>query len=26
DFVGPTFGPIPILGNFIRWLYKRFVA
>jgi hypothetical protein len=26
DFVGPTFGPIPILGNFTRWLYKRFVA
>ncbi|MDA0716587.1 MAG: nuclear transport factor 2 family protein [Cyanobacteria bacterium] len=26
DFVGPTFGPLPILGGFVRWLYKRFVA
>jgi hypothetical protein len=26
DFVGPTFGPVPILGSFVRWLYKRFVA
>ena len=26
DFCGPTFGPIPILGPFIRWLYGRFVA
>jgi hypothetical protein len=26
DFIGPTFGPVPILGNFVRWLYKRFVA
>ena len=26
DFCGPTFGPVPILGNFIRWLYKRFVS
>ena len=26
DFIGPTFGPVPILGTFIRWLYKRFVA
>ena len=21
DFCGPTFGPVPILGPFIRWLY-----
>tara|TARA_Y100000991_G_scaffold159681_1_gene121979 strand:- start:14 stop:445 length:432 start_codon:yes stop_codon:yes gene_type:complete len=26
DFCGPTFGPVPILGAFIRWLYKRFVT
>ena len=26
DFCGPTFSPVPILGNFIRWLYKRFVS
>ena len=26
DFCGPTFGPIPILGSFIRWLYKLFVS
>ena len=26
DFCGPTFGPIPILGPFIRWLYGRFVS
>ena len=26
DFCGPTFGPVPILGSFIRWLYSRFVA
>ena len=26
DFCGPTFGPIPILGPFIRWLYARFVS
>ena len=26
DFCGPTFGPIPILGSFIRWLYARFVS
>ena len=25
DFIGPTFGPVPILGGFVRWLYKRFV-
>ena len=26
DFCGPTFGPIPLLGPFIRWLYTRFVS
>ena len=26
DFVGPTFEPVPVLGGFVRWLYKRFVA
>ena len=26
DFCGPTFGPIPILGPFIRWLYSKFVS
>ena len=26
DFCGPTFGPVPILGSFIRWLYKKFVS
>ncbi len=26
DFCGPTFSPVPILGNFIRWLYKSFVS
>ena len=26
DFCGPTFSPVPILGNFIRWLYSRFVS
>ena len=25
DFCGPTFGPVPILGPFIRWLYSRFI-
>ena len=25
DFCGPTFGPVPILGPFIRWLYRLFV-
>tara|TARA_Y100001970_G_scaffold286787_1_gene409805 strand:- start:5988 stop:6419 length:432 start_codon:yes stop_codon:yes gene_type:complete len=24
DFCGPTFGPVPILGLIIRWIYKRF--
>ena len=26
DFVGPTFGPVPVLGGCVRWLYRRFVA
>ena len=26
DFCGPTFGPVPILGLFIRWLYRKFVS
>lgn len=26
DFVGPTFGPVPLVGGFVRWLYGRFVA
>ena len=26
DFCGPTFGPVPILGHLIRWLYGRFVS
>ena len=26
DFVGPTFGPVPVLGGVVRWLYKRFVS
>ena len=26
DFCGPTFGPVPILGPFIRWVYARFVS
>ena len=26
DFVGPTFAPVPVIGGFVRWLYKRFVA
>lgn len=26
DFVGPTFEPVPIIGNFVRWMYKRFVS
>jgi hypothetical protein len=25
DFIGPTFEPVPVVGNFVRWLYKRFV-
>jgi len=26
DFCGPTFGPVPIVGPFIRWLYSKFVS
>lgn len=26
DFVGPTFAPVPLVGGFVRWLYRRFVA
>ena len=26
DFCGPTFGPVPVLGQFIRWLYSIFVS
>ena len=26
DFCGPTFGPVPVLGLFFRWLYSRFVS
>ena len=26
DFCGSTFGPLPILGPFIRWLYARFIS
>ena len=26
DFCGPTFGPVPILGPLIRWIYARFVS
>ena len=25
DFIGPTFGPVPVLGGFVRWLYRKFV-
>jgi hypothetical protein len=25
DFVGPTFEPVPVVGGFVRWVYKRFV-
>ena len=25
DFCGPTFGPVPVLGSFIRWIYGLFV-
>jgi len=24
--VGPTFEPVPVVGGFVRWLYRRFVA
>ena len=26
DFCGPTFGPVPVLGSLIKWIYKRFVS
>ena len=26
DFCGPTFGPVPILGTLIKWIYSRFVS
>ncbi len=26
DFVGPTFEPVPVIGGFVRWIYRRFVA
>ena len=26
DFVGPTFEPVPVVGGFVRWMYRRFVA
>ncbi len=26
DFVLPTFGPVPLIGGFTRWLYGRFVG
>ena len=26
DFYGPTFGPVPVLGSLIKWIYKRFVS
>ena len=26
DFVGPTFEPVPVIGGFVRWLYKRFAG
>ena len=25
DFLGPTLEPIPVLGNFIRWIYSLFI-
>ena len=25
DFIAPTFGPVPVIGGFVRWLYKKFV-
>ena len=25
DFVGPTFASVPVVGGFVRWLYRRFV-
>tara|TARA_B100002052_G_scaffold292383_1_gene313881 strand:+ start:2106 stop:2540 length:435 start_codon:yes stop_codon:yes gene_type:complete len=26
DFVAPTFAPVPVIGNIVNWLYKRFVS
>ena len=26
DFIGPTLGPVPVLGRFIRWLYRQLVS
>ena len=26
DFCGPTFGPVPILGPFIKWIYSIFIS
>ena len=26
DFCGPTFSPVPILGPFIKWLYRRLAS
>ena len=26
DFISSTFGPVPFLGTFFNWLYKRFVS
>ena len=26
DFVGPTFTPVPIIGPFVQWIYKRFIS
>jgi hypothetical protein len=26
DLVGPTFAPVPVVGGFVRWLYRRFVS
>jgi hypothetical protein len=26
DFVAPTFAPVPLVGGFVQWLYRRFVA
>jgi hypothetical protein len=26
DFALPTFGPVPLIGGFTRWLYGRFVG
>jgi len=26
DFVGPTFEPVPVIGGYVRWVSRRFVA